>query len=60
MADTVGLERAASEEAAVRTIEPLRPTTSTSVCGPLIWRGGHRRAGSGGDRPQPQTSTVLA
>jgi len=57
VADTLGLQLAASEEAAVQTIEPITPTTSTSVCCPLAWRGGHRRAGSGviyrSHRPAP-------
>jgi len=38
-------------------IEALRPTTSTSICGPAVWRGCHRIAGSGGNgrshRPAP-------
>ena len=57
VADTLGLELTVCQKTAVRTIEPLRPTTSTSVCGSLVWRGSHRRAGSGGSdrsrRPSP-------
>ena len=53
----LGLELTPRQKAAVRMIEPLRPTTSTSVCGPPIWRGGHRRAGSGGtDRSRRPSS----
>jgi hypothetical protein len=59
VADTLGLELTVCQKTAVRTIEPLRPTTSTSVCGSLVWRGSHRRAGSGGsdllDPPPPRT-----
>jgi hypothetical protein len=63
VAGTLGLELTACQKTAVRTIEPLRPTTSTSVCGSLVWRGSHRRAGSGGsdllvDLPPPRTGLL--